>query len=65
MGQAFGFITVIEGIETTHQREIAQRAGCTEMQGYLISRAVPSQDVPDLIRRLEEKSTTTESFHGA
>jgi diguanylate cyclase (GGDEF)-like protein len=54
MGQELGLITVVEGIETVQQMEIARRAGCTEIQGYLISRAVPSSGVGLLIQCLED-----------
>jgi len=57
MGHAFGLVTVVEGIETVEQMEIARRAGCTEMQGYLVSRAVPSTEVGQLIQSLEAAHT--------
>ena len=45
--------TTVEGIETEEQREIARSAGCTDMQGYLISRPVPAADVSRLIYQIE------------
>lgn len=42
--------TTAEGIETEHQREIAKASGCTELQGYLISRPRPAKDLPQLLR---------------
>jgi diguanylate cyclase (GGDEF)-like protein len=38
LGATLGIETTAEGIETTHQMELVRRAGCTEGQGYLISR---------------------------
>jgi EAL domain-containing protein (putative c-di-GMP-specific phosphodiesterase class I) len=52
LGLGLGLETVIEGIETPHQRDVARQAGCTEMQGYLVSRPVPDTDVADLVSRL-------------
>lgn len=52
LGLGLGLDTIVEGIETPHQREVARLAGCTEMQGYLVSRPVRSTDVRGLIARL-------------
>jgi len=60
MGQAFGLTTVVEGIETPEQMEIARRAGCSEMQGYLVSRAVPNADIAGLIQGIEAAAATKE-----
>ena len=38
LGQALGIETTAEGIETEGQLELARQVGCTEGQGYLISR---------------------------
>jgi EAL domain-containing protein (putative c-di-GMP-specific phosphodiesterase class I) len=35
------------------QRDLAIRAGCTFIQGFLISRALPNAALPELIRRLD------------
>jgi EAL domain-containing protein (putative c-di-GMP-specific phosphodiesterase class I) len=64
LGVAFGLDTVVEGIETIEQMEIAQRAGYTEMQGYLVSRPVPRADVIGLIERLQAKQSDTDFGHG-
>jgi EAL domain-containing protein (putative c-di-GMP-specific phosphodiesterase class I) len=63
LGVAFGLDTVVEGIETIEQMEIAQRAGYTEM-GYLVSRPVPRADVIAVIRRLQAKPSDTDLGHG-
>ncbi len=55
LGLGLGRDTVIEGVETPHQREIARLAGCTEMQGYLVSRPVPAASVADLLKRLDQR----------
>lgn len=56
LGLGLGLATVIEGVETPHQREIARLAGCTEMQGYLASRPVPAGAVADLVQGLDDPS---------
>ncbi len=42
--------TTAEGVETEQQRSLLQVLGCTEMQGYLFSPAVPSVEVRGLLR---------------
>ena len=37
--------------ETKEQRDSVQAEGCTEMQGYFISPAVPARDLAHLIAR--------------
>jgi EAL domain-containing protein (putative c-di-GMP-specific phosphodiesterase class I) len=46
--------TTAEGVETTDQLDAITLAGCTEVQGYLFSPAVPEGAVPDLARRIAE-----------
>ena len=43
---------VAEGVESEDQAALLLDLGCDEMQGYLISRPVPSDLVPELIRQL-------------
>jgi EAL domain-containing protein (putative c-di-GMP-specific phosphodiesterase class I) len=42
---ALHMTTVAEGVETTAQRELLRKLGCTEMQGYLFSAAKPAADL--------------------
>ena len=43
--------TTAEGVETEQQKEILRSLGCTEMQGYLFSRAQPVADIRTLLSR--------------
>jgi EAL domain-containing protein (putative c-di-GMP-specific phosphodiesterase class I) len=52
LGSGLGMTTVAEGIETEQQARLACDAGCTEMQGYLISPALPPTQIADLIVRM-------------
>ena len=36
---------VAEGVETAPQRELLERMGCDIVQGYLISRPLPAEDL--------------------
>jgi len=45
MTRSLKIMTTAEGIETVEQREMVRNLGCTEMQGYLLCRPVPAQDL--------------------
>jgi diguanylate cyclase (GGDEF)-like protein/PAS domain S-box-containing protein len=45
---ALHMTTVAEGVETTAQRELLRKLGCTEMQGYLFSAPKPGAEVKRL-----------------
>lgn len=49
LGSGLGQETIAEGIETEGQAALARNAGCTEMQGFLVSRAMPNTEVADFI----------------
>ena len=51
--------TTAEGVETERQREALCALGCTEMQGYLFSPAVPAQKLASLMRPLRPKLART------
>ncbi|HTO28579.1 MAG TPA: EAL domain-containing protein, partial [Devosia sp.] len=42
-------VTTAEGVETAQQRDIVAALGCTEMQGYLFSAALPAQDIAEFL----------------
>ncbi len=56
LGASLGIRTTAEGIETEEQLEIVRRAGCTEMQGYLVSPPRPASEVPGLIARFRPEA---------
>jgi EAL domain-containing protein (putative c-di-GMP-specific phosphodiesterase class I) len=41
--------TIAEGVETEEQRSLLRELGCTEMQGYLFSAAMPAGRMKDLV----------------
>jgi EAL domain-containing protein (putative c-di-GMP-specific phosphodiesterase class I) len=43
--------TVAEGVETAGQLEFLREHGCLEMQGYLVSRALPADVVEERFLR--------------
>jgi EAL domain-containing protein (putative c-di-GMP-specific phosphodiesterase class I) len=46
--------TTAEGVETEQQRDMLRTLGCTEMQGWLFSRALPTADIMQLLRSRSE-----------
>jgi EAL domain-containing protein (putative c-di-GMP-specific phosphodiesterase class I) len=44
-----GMATTAEGVETREQLDWLRKECCTEIQGYLISRPVPQQEIPRLL----------------
>ena len=54
LGAALGIETTAEGVETSEQLEVVRRAGCTEVQGYLISRPLPAGELPHFIARFHQ-----------
>ena len=49
MGRSLGLRVVAEGVETSQQLRQLRRLGCHEFQGFLVSRAVPAEEVARLI----------------
>ena len=45
LAKGIGMATTAEGVETQEQLDAVKAEGCTEMQGFLFSRALPSRDI--------------------
>ncbi|MBX6328067.1 MAG: EAL domain-containing protein [Pseudolabrys sp.] len=45
LAKCLNMASTAEGVETEQQRDMLQAIGCTEMQGYLFSRARPAQEL--------------------
>jgi diguanylate cyclase (GGDEF)-like protein len=50
LGDSLGLTTTAEGVETVEQLAHLRRHGCTEAQGFLISRPRPAGDVAAMVR---------------
>ena len=51
MADAFGIVTVGEGVETREQLDYLIKQGCGFAQGFLISRPVPATEIPGMRAR--------------
>ncbi|AEJ20024.1 EAL domain-containing protein [Gracilinema caldarium] len=49
MARSFGLVSVAEGVETIEQLEALKRRGCDVIQGYLISKPLPSDLFRDFL----------------
>ena len=52
LGKTLGIVTIAEGVETADQENRVRLDGCTEIQGYILSRPVPASKVADIISTL-------------
>ena len=43
--------TIAEGVETAEQAALVEADGCTDIQGYLISRPIPATEIDALLGR--------------
>jgi diguanylate cyclase (GGDEF)-like protein len=53
MAKGLGMQTTAEGVETQEQLEAVKAEGCTEMQGFLLSRALPATEIAKLLHAAE------------
>lgn len=50
LARALGFETIAEGVESPDQLEFLSEQGCSKIQGYLLSKPVPANEVAQLLR---------------
>lgn len=48
LANSLGMTTTAEGVERQSQLDALRREGCTEVQGFLFSKAMPSEELSDL-----------------
>ena len=49
LANGLGIATTAEGVETQDQLDTVKAAGCTEMQGFLVSKALPAHKIDQLL----------------
>ncbi len=53
LAKCLNMISTAEGVETQQQLDALHAAGCTEMQGYLFSRAIPANKITELLTSVD------------
>ena len=56
LARSLNITTVAEGIETKEQLDRVREEGCTEAQGFYISRPVPAGEIPQLLATHKRKA---------
>lgn len=59
MADSLQLSVVAEGIETPEQLAVLRRMGCRYGQGYLFSRPVPAEQLPEVLARVDTQALTT------
>ncbi|HEY1608886.1 MAG TPA: GGDEF domain-containing protein [Paraburkholderia sp.] len=60
LARSLGLELVAEGVETLAQRDLLQKLGCDHIQGWLICKALPSEE---LAQRFESRSLLLHAAH--
>ena len=50
LGVSLGMSTTAEGVETKDQLDLVRSEGCTDIQGYYISRPIPASEIAGLLQ---------------
>ena len=58
LAKCLNMVSTAEGVETQQQLDKLQSVGCTEMQGYLFSRARPAVEIERLFMQPTEEPVT-------
>lgn len=65
MAKSLKLNIVAEGVETPEHVTFLRDLGCRHMQGYIFSRPIPADQIPDFVRTFESSSAASESVTGA
>jgi EAL domain-containing protein (putative c-di-GMP-specific phosphodiesterase class I) len=57
LSSSLGIATTAEGVETEEELNGARDEGCTEVQGFLLGRAMTASEVPALLAPCAERSS--------
>jgi diguanylate cyclase (GGDEF)-like protein len=60
MAKGLGMQTTAEGVETQAQLDAVKAEGCTEMQGFLLSRALPADEIVKLLEASAARKAETQ-----
>jgi EAL domain-containing protein (putative c-di-GMP-specific phosphodiesterase class I) len=55
MAKCLNLNVIAEGVETEEQRNLLESLNCPEMQGYLFSRPLPSDELGRFLKKLQKQ----------
>ncbi|MCH2241178.1 MAG: EAL domain-containing protein [Aquabacterium sp.] len=58
LAQALGLQTTAEGVETAGQLQAVRELGCTDVQGFLTARPMPTEQVAPYLQALQQPAAT-------
>lgn len=61
MAHSLGLSTVGEGVESAHQHHWLRSRGCDEIQGYLLGKPQPFENVLELLQSGAQRKADPES----
>jgi diguanylate cyclase (GGDEF)-like protein/PAS domain S-box-containing protein len=65
MAHSLRLHVIAEGVETEEQAALLLQLDCDQMQGYLLNRPVPPQQVPDLLRQQNQTAHVKPAGNGS
>jgi EAL domain-containing protein (putative c-di-GMP-specific phosphodiesterase class I) len=65
LGRALGLTIIAEGVETAEQETFLRDHACDEMQGFLLSKAVPADEIAEFLRIPHLAAPTLQPKSGA
>lgn len=64
LSDSLGVSVLAEYVETEQQREMLERLGCTNYQGYLYSPAIPIDQLEKYVQKMATKQAESQNMHG-
>jgi diguanylate cyclase (GGDEF)-like protein len=65
LGRSLGMATLAEGVETKEQLARVEADGCTDVQGYLISRPLPPERIGEFLQSHTERAAPATAENGS
>ncbi|MBI3434339.1 MAG: EAL domain-containing protein [Proteobacteria bacterium] len=56
LGESFGMVTTVEGVETQDQLDQMRKVGCNEAQGFVFSKPRPAGEIAEFLAAFEQKA---------
>ncbi len=63
VARALKMAVTAEGVETEAQAQLARTAGCDQIQGWLYFKAMPAQDIGELLDSPAANGNTSDAYH--